>query len=125
MPDSRQRPTNDMTELARERSRGAAERTLLSWVQNCLALIGMGIASEQLFVAAGNPQSAAANLKLVQWGSLGLVGLGVLLLLAAILVYRRQVRRLSSVQAADLEWHWLAVGAVVLLGAGALVILLR
>lgn len=33
------KPTGDTNELAKERNRVAAERTLTSWIQNCLILI--------------------------------------------------------------------------------------
>ena len=31
-------------ELAKERNRAAAERTMTTWIQNCLTLIGFGFA---------------------------------------------------------------------------------
>lgn len=41
-------PTN---ELAKERNRAASERTITSWIQSCLGLIGFGVAVDQIAVA--------------------------------------------------------------------------
>lgn len=41
-------PTN---ELAKERNRAAAERTITSWIQNCLGLIGFGVAVDEIALA--------------------------------------------------------------------------
>jgi putative membrane protein len=35
-------------ELAKERNRAAAERTMNSWIGNCLGLIGVGVAFDQI-----------------------------------------------------------------------------
>lgn len=35
-------------ELAKERNRAAAERTLNTWIGNCLALTGLGVAFDQI-----------------------------------------------------------------------------
>ncbi|MBW4466190.1 MAG: DUF202 domain-containing protein [Pegethrix bostrychoides GSE-TBD4-15B] len=137
-------PTNDTTELARERNRAAAERTLLSWIQNCLSLIGIGIALDQILTAVnrGFPQNnPLVNLRLAHAISLSLIGLGGLLLLLAVVIYRQQTRWLDPTRALardlarDLTrdptrdvslWsrNELSAGAVILLGIGAMVIIL-
>ncbi|MBD1916440.1 DUF202 domain-containing protein [Phormidium sp. FACHB-322] len=73
---------NTTNELARERNRAAAERTLNAWTGICLGLIGFGVAFEQ--IARGLRRQAASvaiiaspNPALV---GLGFVGLGLLLL---------------------------------------------
>ena len=35
-------------ELAKERNRAAAERTINAWIGNCLSLIGTGVAIDQI-----------------------------------------------------------------------------
>ena len=55
MNENRQQP-NLATELARERSRQATDRTLMAWVRTALSLIGFGFGIAQfqdLFVQAG------------------------------------------------------------------------
>lgn len=42
------RLTGTTNELAKERNRAAAERTINSWLGNCLAFIGIGVAFDQI-----------------------------------------------------------------------------
>jgi putative membrane protein len=48
-------PTN---ELAKERNRAAAERTITSWIQSCLGLIGFGVAVDEIAVALDSRSAA-------------------------------------------------------------------
>jgi putative membrane protein len=52
-------PTN---ELAKERNRAASERTITSWIQNCLGLIGFGVAVDEIAVALDNRASDGTRL---------------------------------------------------------------
>jgi len=47
-----QSPTSIVNELARERNREAADRTLLAWVRTSLAMISLGFGIERLGQAA-------------------------------------------------------------------------
>ena len=49
MPPSSRPQTNITTELAKQRNRAAAERTLLTWIQHSLTLLGLGIAIERIY----------------------------------------------------------------------------
>jgi putative membrane protein len=42
-------PSNPTNELAKERTRAAAERTLSAWINNCLILVGFGITIDQIY----------------------------------------------------------------------------
>ncbi len=43
--------TGTTNELAKERNRAAAERTLTSWIQNSISLIGFAVAFDQIILA--------------------------------------------------------------------------
>lgn len=48
MTNSPAQQTGSTNELAKERNRAAAERTLAAWIQNCLILLSFGIAIDKL-----------------------------------------------------------------------------
>jgi putative membrane protein len=77
-------------ELARERNREAADRTLLAWIRTSLAMISLGFGIERLGQAALSLDGRGhgfSTLKTVVFGS-ALIGLGVLATLAAIREHR-------------------------------------
>ncbi len=81
---------NTTNELARERNRAAAERTLNAWTGICLSLIGVGVAFERIMYslqrqAAPVANRVAPNPALV---GLGFVGMGLLLLGFALVQHR-------------------------------------
>lgn len=83
-------------ELARERNRAAAERTLNAWIGLCLSLIGFGVAFEQ--IGRGLRQQAtigmtAANPALV---GIGFVGVGVVLLGLALVQHRLALKAIEQ-----------------------------
>lgn len=49
-------PKNLTNELAKERNRQAAERTLLAWIRTCLALISFGFGIDRIVEAIKRPQ---------------------------------------------------------------------
>ncbi|PSN15723.1 hypothetical protein C7293_05775 [filamentous cyanobacterium CCT1] len=83
-------------ELARERNRAAAERTLNAWIGLCLSLIGFGVAFEQI----GRRLGQQAALKLVPATStlvgIGFVGVGVVLLGLALVQHRLALRAIEQ-----------------------------
>ncbi|MBD1873336.1 DUF202 domain-containing protein [Nodosilinea sp. FACHB-131] len=89
-------PPQAQDELARDRNRLAADRSLLSFVRNSLTLIGLGLGLEQILAALGahygdhNIDGWAYGLSLVY------VGLGVLSLGLAIADYQAERARLRS-----------------------------
>ncbi|MFM7425217.1 MAG: DUF202 domain-containing protein [Elainella sp.] len=116
----------DTTELAKARNRAATERTLLSWLQVCLILIGAGVACNRIAVALqANPVAlvrlAPTSLRWIQGLGLGAVGLGLGLLSLSILVYIRTARALNRRSYGRLPLRQLdlqiMVAAVVLTGA--------
>jgi putative membrane protein len=92
------KPTGATNELAKERNRAAAERTLTSWIQNSLALIGFGIAFDQIFEALQQTlpqQNGEILLKFSQVLGLSLIALGIALLVIAIIQYRVLVKSIQ------------------------------
>ena len=90
LPDN---PTSLANELARERNREAADRTLLAWIRTSLALISFGFGIERLGQAAlslDGRTTGFSTLKTVVFGA-ALVALGVLATLAAIWEHRRML----------------------------------
>jgi len=86
-------PVGLANELARERNREAADRTLLAWIRTSLAMISMGFGIERLGQAAlslDGRASGFSTLKTVAFGS-ALVALGVVATLAAIWEHRRML----------------------------------
>lgn len=78
----------------------AAERTFLAWIRTGLALMGFGfvVARFGLFLrewaATQNIQSLSHGLSL--WLGIALVGLGIILNLAALIRYRRYLHQLKE-----------------------------
>jgi putative membrane protein len=90
-------PTNIANELARERNREAADRTLMAWIRTALSLIGFGFGIGKLsdYVhAAGLRTSLDAHSALIFGASF--IVLGILGLLAAIVQHVRILKRLSQ-----------------------------
>jgi putative membrane protein len=90
-------PTNIANELARERNREAADRTLMAWIRTALSLIGFGFGIGKLsdYVhAAGLRTPLDAHSALIFGASF--IVLGILGLLAAIVQHVRILKRLSQ-----------------------------
>ena len=88
---------NVANELARERNREAAERTLMAWIRTALSLIGFGFGIgklEDYLAAAGLHTRFNLPHSSLIFGASFIV-LGILGLLAAIVQYARVMKRLS------------------------------
>lgn len=93
------RPTNDTTELAKERNREAAERTISSWIVSSLLLIGLGISIEEIYTAMNQvfPQNnLATNLQLTNLMSLGAIACGIILLIPITITHRMEIKALEE-----------------------------
>lgn len=90
MPPSPHPPNTTTNELAKQRNQFAAERTLVVWIQNCVALIGFGIAFDRIFMALMRAFSKAelfTNRYLATLIGLSFIALGIVFLLIAIWQY--------------------------------------
>lgn len=114
--------TGVTNELAKERNRAAAERTLISWIQNCLALIGFGVAFDQIFVALQQDfpnGNQVITIQIAQIIGLTLIGLGIGLLIVAMVQYRIQVKSIEQddyMSLPSLPLNTVVIAAVLLLG---------
>jgi putative membrane protein len=120
-------------ELAKERNRAAAERTLMAWIRTCLALISFGFGLDKVISAIrssvlGPNAHAQLSVRLV---AMAFVLTGVLAMLAATHQHRRVLRRLrlevftyreepSIALATSLALSLIGVVALLLLLLGAL-----
>ena len=121
---------NLTNELAKERNRAAAERTLMAWIRTALALISFGFGLDKIIAAierAGLQGSGHADLS-VKLLSMGFVLVGVVSLAAAIRQHRRDLRLIRrddfTYTGGGLSLAVLTAVALILIGAVAFALLI-
>ena len=94
------RKTSITNELARERNRAAADRTLMAWIRTALAMIGFGFGVGKLYEALeqSNPGRVVDPLNSSRIVGEALIALGVLGLLAAVVQHLKILKQINSEQ---------------------------
>jgi uncharacterized membrane protein YidH (DUF202 family) len=87
-----QTQTNIATELARERTREAADRTLMAWIRTSLSLIGFGFGIAKyrdILLEAGFIKTPPDHISTTVIFGLSFISLGIFGLLAAVMQHWR------------------------------------
>ncbi len=89
---------NPQAELAKERNRAAAERTLMAWIRTCLSLISFGFGIDRIVSAILSFQNVADRvnpIRLSRTLGLSFIALGIYAMIAAIIEHRNELRHIQ------------------------------
>jgi len=120
---------NLTNELAKERNREAAERTLMAWIRTCLSLISFGFGLDKIIgaIRASRFEGSSHAQLSVRLISIGFVLTGILAMAAATRQHRRVLRRLKQDDFVYLDSASISMAtalALTLIGLVALVLLI-
>lgn len=125
-----QRPYSATNELAKERNRAAAERTLTTWIQSSIVLIGFGIATNDIYLAfirVFPERSFRFTQTVASMIGLGAIALGLFLLGLAVVEYPitiRAIERNDYLSRSSRSSSQIIISAVILFGLLAMVAVL-
>lgn len=89
-------PYNMTNELAKERNRAAAERTLMAWIRTSLSLISFGFGIDRIVAAINKGFNDNIDpLRLSRILGLSFILIGTFALLAAALSHQQDLRRIA------------------------------
>jgi putative membrane protein len=88
---------DSQVELAKERNRIAAERTLLTWIRQSLTLISLGFGTSEIVnTILGQLSNPDRLVRLAYFSGLVMVALGTYAVSAAAIEYWREIRKLEQ-----------------------------
>jgi putative membrane protein len=86
--------SDNRNELAKERNRAAADRTLLAWIRTSLALIGFGFGIDRIVnvISAEHHHNQSGLTAII---GLSFMALGIFAIVSAAATYRRELQQLA------------------------------
>jgi putative membrane protein len=90
-------PPNIQAELAKERNRAAAERTLMAWIRTCLSLIGFGFGIDSV-VSAIYSLDIGKNINTVRFSrilGLAFITLGIYAMINAARQHHKELKHIQ------------------------------
>ena len=106
---------NLTNELARQRNRDAAERTLMAWIRTCLSLISFGFGLDKIVAAIDRASGDQGPRPGVISVALAFVFTGILAMAAATVQHVRELRRLRRNDFVYLESPRIAAATAILI----------
>ena len=106
---------NLTNELARQRNRDAAERTLMAWIRTCLSLISFGFGLDKIVAAIDRASGDQGPRPGVISVALAFVFTGILAMAAATVQHVRELRRLRRDDFVYLESPRIAAATAMLI----------
>jgi putative membrane protein len=90
-------PPNTQAELARERNRASAERTLMAWIRTSLSLISFGFGIDSIVSVIGSFQATEAidSVRFSRIFGLAFIALGIYAIITAAIEHRREIRHIQ------------------------------